>query len=66
MGVRRRDRALRDSLQTVLDQRAPQIQAILKEYNVPLFPIPPEQKTEAKATGGAPQAAPDSGRAANR
>jgi mxaJ protein len=29
MGVRRRDRALRDSLQTVLDQRAPQIQAIL-------------------------------------
>jgi mxaJ protein len=66
MGVRRRDRALRDSLQTVLDQRAPQIQAILKEYNVPLFPIPPEQKAEAKSTGGAPQAAPDSGRAANR
>ena len=39
MGVRRRDRALRDSLQTVLDRRAPEIQAILKQYGVPMFPI---------------------------
>ena len=39
MGVRRRDRALRDSLQTVLDRRGPEIQAILKQYGVPLFPI---------------------------
>jgi mxaJ protein len=66
MGVRRRDRALRDSLQTVLDHRAPEIQAILKQYNVPVFPIPPEQKPEAKATPGAAQASPDSGRATNR
>ena len=54
MAVRRRDRALRDSLQTVLDRRKPEIQAILKEYGIPMFPIP---------------AAPlpsDSGRAANR
>jgi mxaJ protein len=40
MGVRRRDKALRDSLQTVLDRRKPEIQAILKEYGIPTFPIP--------------------------
>jgi quinoprotein dehydrogenase-associated probable ABC transporter substrate-binding protein len=39
MGVRRRDRALRDSLQTVIDRRGPEIQAILKQYGVPVFPI---------------------------
>ncbi len=39
MGVRRRDRALRDSLQTVLESKAPEIQAILKQYAVPMFPI---------------------------
>jgi quinoprotein dehydrogenase-associated probable ABC transporter substrate-binding protein len=39
MGVRRRDVALRDSLQTVLDRRQPEIQAILKQYAVPMFPI---------------------------
>lgn len=66
MGVRRRDRALRDSLQTVLDQRASEIQAILKEYKVPLFPIPPEQKPEAKGPPDTPRALPDSGRATSR
>lgn len=66
MGVRRRDRALRDSLQTVLDRKAPEIQAILKEYGVPMFPIPPEPKRQAKASAEAPPALPDSGRAANR
>jgi quinoprotein dehydrogenase-associated probable ABC transporter substrate-binding protein len=66
MGVRRRDRVLRDSLQTVLDRRAPEIQAILKEYAVPMFPIPPEPKPQAKAPTGAPPALTDSGRAANR
>ena len=66
MGVRRRDRGLRDSLQTVLDQRAPEIQAILKEYRVPLFPIPPEQKPKAKGPPDTPRALPDSGRATNR
>ncbi|MBA3444355.1 MAG: quinoprotein dehydrogenase-associated putative ABC transporter substrate-binding protein [Gemmatimonadales bacterium] len=39
MGVRRRDRGLRDSLQTVLNRRGPEIQAILKQYGVPMFPI---------------------------
>jgi mxaJ protein len=66
MGVRRSDRALRDSLQTVLDRKAPEIQAILKEYGVPMFPIPAEPKPRAKAPGVAPSALPDSGRAANR
>jgi mxaJ protein len=66
MGVRRRDRALRDSLQTVLDKRAPQIQAILKEYRVPVFPIPAEQKPEAKGPRDTTRALPDSGRATNR
>ena len=66
MGVRRRDRALRDSLQTVLDQRAPEIQAILKEFRVPLFPSPPEQKPEAKGAPDTPRALPDSGRATSR
>ena len=66
MGVRRRDRGLRDSLQTVLDQKAPEIQAILKQYRVPLFPIPPDQKPEAKGPPDTPRALPDSGRATTR
>jgi quinoprotein dehydrogenase-associated probable ABC transporter substrate-binding protein len=39
MGVRRRDVALRDSLQKVLDRKGPEIQAILRQYAVPMFPI---------------------------
>ena len=54
IGVRRRDKVLRDSLQSVLDRRKPEIQAILKEYGVPMFPIP------------APPLPSDSGRAASR
>jgi mxaJ protein len=54
MGVRRRDRGLRDSLQTVLERKKPEIQAILKEFGVPTFPIP-----------SAPLPS-DSGQAANR
>jgi mxaJ protein len=38
--TRRRDRALRDSLQTFLDTRAADIQALLRQYNFPLLPIP--------------------------
>jgi ABC-type amino acid transport substrate-binding protein len=66
IGVRRRDRALRDSIQTVLDRKQPEIQAILKEYGVPMFPIPAEPKPQAQAPGGNPPALPDSARAANR
>ncbi len=64
LGVRRRDRALRDSLQTVLDRRAPEIQAILKQYKIPLFPIPVEQKLDGREPKAAPAALPDSGTAA--
>jgi mxaJ protein len=68
MGVRRRDRALRDSLQAVLDRRAPEIQGILKQYGVPVFPIKAEDE---KDDDGAPPAAPspatgDSTRASQR
>ena len=52
MGVRRRDRALRDSLQVVLDRKAADIRQILESYDIPLFPIPPED--DAK---GAPKPA---------
>jgi mxaJ protein len=48
MAVRRKDRALRDSLQTLLDRKAPEIQAILKDYGVPVIPI----KEEAPADSG--------------
>jgi quinoprotein dehydrogenase-associated probable ABC transporter substrate-binding protein len=47
MGVRRRDKQLRDSLQSVLDRRAPEIQSILRQYGVPVFPIEPEAKAPA-------------------
>ena len=39
MGVRRRDRELRDSLNHLLERKRPEIQAILKEYGVPTFPL---------------------------
>jgi mxaJ protein len=48
MAVRRQDKALRDSLQTLLDRRASDIQAILQGYGVPVIPL----KTEAPADSG--------------
>ncbi len=39
MAVRRRDRELRDSLQKTIKARGPEIQAILKEYGIPMFPV---------------------------
>ena len=39
MGVRRRDRALRDSLNALIERKEPEIQAILKDYSVPVFPF---------------------------
>jgi mxaJ protein len=44
MAVRRRDKELRDSLEKTLKVRATEIQAILKEYGIPMFPV--------TATGG--------------
>jgi mxaJ protein len=43
MGVRRRDSELRDSLDALLARKGPEIQAILKEYNVPVFPVVEEK-----------------------
>jgi mxaJ protein len=39
MAVRRREKELQDSLKKTLARKAPEIQAILKEYNVPMFPV---------------------------
>ncbi|HXE57933.1 MAG TPA: quinoprotein dehydrogenase-associated putative ABC transporter substrate-binding protein [Gemmatimonadales bacterium] len=39
LATRRRDAWLRDSLQAFLDRRRPQIEAILRDYGVPLLPI---------------------------
>jgi mxaJ protein len=46
MGVRRRDTELKDSLDALLTRKRPEIQAILKQYSVPVFPI-----VEGKAGG---------------
>ncbi len=55
MGVRRRDKELRDSLQTLLQRKGPEIQAILRQYGVPLLPIVAEPKEgEPERTGMAP------------
>jgi mxaJ protein len=66
MAVRRKDGALRDSLQKVLDRKGPEIQAILKQYGVPVFPIEPDSGKKDEA-GAADHPAPaDSGRAVKR
>ena len=69
MGVRRRDRALRDSLQAVLERRRPEIQGILKQYGVPTFPIKAEGEKDdddAPAPAPSPAVAGDSARASQR
>jgi len=62
MGVRRRDHELRDSLQQVLDRKRPEIEAILRQYGVPLFPIriqggqpAPRPRTARRAPERAPR-----------
>jgi quinoprotein dehydrogenase-associated probable ABC transporter substrate-binding protein len=53
IAVRRQDKEFRDSLEAVLARRQPEVQAILKEYAVPLLPIKQErggEKGEAKAS----------------
>jgi mxaJ protein len=69
MAVRRKDHAFRDSLQTLLDRKHPEILHILKEYGVPAFPVK-EDKPQADADNpkaSAPSPAPaDSTRTSNR
>jgi len=50
MATRRRDRALRDSLQVVLDEKRTEIEQILKEFNIPLLPLE-APKPSAGGTG---------------
>jgi mxaJ protein len=52
IAVRRRDKEFKDSLNAVLTRRQPEVQAILKEYAVPLLPIEQAhgEKGEAKAS----------------
>jgi mxaJ protein len=52
IAVRRRDKEFKDSLNAVLTRRQPEVQAILKEYAVPLLPIEQThgEKDEAKAS----------------
>jgi mxaJ protein len=69
MGVRRRDRALRDSLQTVLDRKGLEIQGILKQYGVPVFPVKAGDGKDDDDGPAAPPTAPasvDSARATTR
>lgn len=68
MAVRRSDKAFRDSLQTLLDRKTPEIQGILKEYGVPFLPVKQESKSEGKTSAAAPQPAvpADSNRASKR
>lgn len=47
IAVRRRDKEFKDSLQAVLERRGPDIQAILKQYNVPMLPIVSESPEKA-------------------
>lgn len=57
MGVRRRDRELKDSLQAVLDRKAPEIKAILEEYNVPLLPAEQSVGAQDEDQAGRPAGA---------
>jgi quinoprotein dehydrogenase-associated probable ABC transporter substrate-binding protein len=53
IAVRRKDKEFRDSLEAVLTRRQPDVQAILKEYAVPLLPIEQArggEKGDAKAS----------------
>jgi mxaJ protein len=47
MGVRKSDVALRDSLQKLLDTHHDEVQGILKQFGVPLLPIPPADSTKS-------------------
>jgi mxaJ protein len=67
LAVRRRDRELRDSLQSFLDRHQADVQALLKEYSIPTFPIPPAKKDGEKATSAEkPKPAADSAKVAGR
>lgn len=49
IAVRRRDKEFRDSLQAVLERRRPEIDTILKQYNIPVLPITAEHQEKSAA-----------------
>ena len=55
LAVRRSEKAFKDSLQTLLDRKAPEIRQLLEDYGVPVYPPPPgEGEGPGKAAGAAP------------
>lgn len=53
LAVRRSDKEFRDSLQAVLDRKAPEIRGLLEEYGVPVYPPPAGEDKNDKAAGAA-------------
>ena len=49
IALRRRDKEFRDSLQAVLERKRPEIEAILKQFNVPMLPIASDTPENAPA-----------------
>jgi mxaJ protein len=52
IAVRRRDKEFRDSLQAVLERRRPDIEAVLKDYGVPLLPLEAGTRDKSAAETG--------------
>ena len=67
MAVRRREGALRDSLQGVIERKGPEIQRILKDYGVPVFPIEQEKEEDDEPKATVPSSTPaDTARTSRR
>lgn len=56
MALRRGDRELRDSLNTLLERKGPEIQAILEAYHVPVLPMAAADQEKAARSNAAPPA----------
>jgi mxaJ protein len=52
IAVRRADKEFRDSLNAVLERKGPEIQAILKQYHVPVLPMETRSTAEPTADSG--------------
>ncbi len=51
--VRRRDRALKDSLEQFIDAKAPEIRSLLAQFGIPTLPL-----TDTSSSGTAPAGSP--------
>lgn len=61
IAVRRRDKEFKDSLEAVLTRKKPQVEAILREYGVPMLPIQQDKDDDDDGPGkavGAPAPTP--------